>query len=85
MTTGSYIINEKVELLQEKINKVNLLNQEELFDLYKETLLLYKTKIPKKPDLTVIEMRLKSENKLLFGFHKVDEKKSFFTIQTIIK
>ncbi|MCK4662793.1 MAG: SiaB family protein kinase [Bacteroidales bacterium] len=85
MTTGNYIINEEVELLQGKINKVNLLNQEELFNLYKETLLLFKTDIPKKPDLTIIEMRLKSENKLLFDFNKVDEKISFFTIQTIIK
>lgn len=84
LTAGNYIINEKVEMLREKIEHVNKLNQDEIFKYYQETLEVYKKDPPLKPDLSIIEMRLKSENKLFFNFHKVNETLSFFTIQTVV-
>lgn len=84
LTAGNYIINDKVELLKEKIEHVNTLNQDEIFKYYQDTLEVYKKDPPLKPDLSIIEMRLKSENQLFFNFHKVNEVLSFFTIQTVV-
>jgi uncharacterized protein DUF6272 len=84
LTAGNYIINDKVDVLKEKIAYVNSLNQEEIFKYYQETLEIYKKDPPLKPDLSIIEMRLKSENHLYCNFHKVNETLSFFTVQTVV-
>jgi len=84
LTAGNYIINDKVDLLKKKIEYVNSLNQSEIFKYYQETLEVYKKDPPLKPDLSIIEMRLKSENQLFFNFHKVNDVLSFFTIQTVV-
>lgn len=84
LTAGNYIINDKVDTLKEKIEYVNSLDQDGIFKYYQETLEIYKKDPPLKPDLSIIEMRLKSENQLYFNFHKVNETLSFFTIQTVV-
>ena len=84
LTAGNYIVNKNVQALREKIKYVNSLEQEELFKYYQETLEIYKKDPPLKPDLSIIEMRLKSKNILYFDFYEVNEVLSFFTIQTVI-
>jgi len=85
LTAGNYIEREKVEDLKQRINFVNSLSEEELDNYYKEALKNYQPKSLRNQDLSIIEMRLKSENKLYFDFFDVNGKYSFFTLQTVVE
>lgn len=85
LTAGNYIEREKVESLKERIDHVNELNSEDLDKFYQHSLDEIESDSNKTHDLSIIEMRLKSENKLFFDFFEVDEKYSFFTLQTMVQ
>lgn len=85
LTAGNYIEREKVDDLKQRINYVNSLSEAELDAYYQKSLDNYKPGSPKNHDLSIIEMRLKSENKLYFDFTNVDERYSFFTLQTMVE
>ena len=84
LTAGNYIEREKVEGLKQRISQVNDLSEKELDKFYQESLSNYKPSFQKNHDLSIIEMRLKSENKLYFNFSEVNDRYSFFTIQTMV-
>ncbi len=73
LTTGNYIQNDKVEKLEEYIDFVNSLNDVELNKRYKEY-------SENGAQLGIMDMRLKSKNKLQYYFNSVDNNFSFFTI-----
>lgn len=85
LTAGNYIEREKVDDLKQRISYVNNLFEKELDEYYRKALDNYKPGSPKNHDLSIIEMRLKSENKLYFYFFDVDERYSFFTLQTMVE
>ena len=85
LTAGNYIEKEKIKSLEKKINYVNNLSQENLDEYYKDCLFDLTNGADKKHELSIIEMRLKSENQLSFNFFSVDNKYAFFTIQTLVK
>jgi hypothetical protein len=83
-TAGNYLHYSKVAVLRDKINFVNKLDGEELLDFYKKVSLFFEKEEIKKPDLSIIEMRLKSGNVLNYKFTQVSANYSFFTIQASI-
>lgn len=83
-TAGNYLHYSKVNVLKEKINFVNKLDGDELLDFYKKISIYFEKEEIKKPDLSIIEMKLKSENQLNFKFTDVSANYSFFTIQAVI-
>ena len=82
LNTGNYILNSKVDSLRKKIEYVNSLNYEELNNFYSKSLFNFEIDTSKESGLGLIEIRLKSNNKLKYTIVKVDEQFSFFALQT---
>ncbi|MBN2756949.1 MAG: SiaB family protein kinase [Bacteroidales bacterium] len=83
-TAGNYIHSSKIEVLEEKINFVNKLSESELLKFYTNISGFFEKEEINKPDLSIIEMKLKSGNKLSYEFRDISKNYSFFTIQTSI-
>lgn len=84
LNTGNYILNSKIDALKTKIEYVNNLSEDELNDFYNKSLFNFEIDNSKESGLGLIELRLKSKEKLTYNIHKVDEKISFFTLQTAV-
>lgn len=85
LCTGNYISNNHVEELEAKLSHVNQLKGEELELFYSMRLLNFEIDNSKEAGLGVIDLRMKSGNKLDYSFSKVDDKVSFFTLQVSLK
>ncbi len=86
ITSGNPITNEKIKILQDKLEYINSLDKEGLKAYYKE-------KIKNSPGLTdkggaglgFIDMARKSGQKLQFDFEPINDAISFFSLKTIIR
>jgi hypothetical protein len=84
ITTGNYILNTKIEKLSAKIDHINSLDTEELDKYYIKSLFNFEIDDSKESGLGIIDLRIKSGNKLRFSFHEVNKTVSFYTLQTYI-
>jgi hypothetical protein len=84
ITTGNLILTDQIEKLDNKLQKINSLNKKDLGKYYDEHLMNFENESDKKTGLGLIDMCLKSRNKLKYSFHKIDDKYSFFSLQTSI-
>lgn len=81
---GNLIEKEKVEILRDKITRVNRMNQEELKSYFRE---VRKTKTKNNKEgggLGFIEMARKSSKPIEFDFKPIDNIYSFFSIRIIV-
>lgn len=78
--TGSYILNEQKCVLQNQIDKVNSLNKNQMQKFYLETLL--KKSKPEGGGLGIIEMSLKTNNKIEYEFLPETDNISLLVVQT---
>ena len=78
--TGNYILSDKVDGLTKRLNTLNAMDKEELRTEYQNVLANEGFSEKGGAGLGFIDMLRKSGQKLEFGFQKVDEKYSFFTI-----
>ena len=83
--TGNNMLNSNIEGLKAKIEKINVMNADELHAYYLDK--LNSTELSEKggAGLGIIEMARKSGNKLEYGFHKVSDQYSFFTLGVTLK
>lgn len=84
MSTGNLIAQDKIAVVQEKIDKINSLNKDELKDYYKEARLKSVISEVGGAGLGFIDMARKSGNKLSYRFYPVNENYSFFILHTKI-
>lgn len=84
ITSGNALVNDKVPLLQEKLEKINSLDKEGLKALYKEIIKTGDLSDKGGAGLGFVDMARKSGQKLLFDFAAINDKYSFFALQTII-
>ncbi len=84
LTAGNYLQTAKTGTLSQKIEFVNKLTDNELVHFYHNLSTFFQKGEIKKPDLSIIQMRAKSKNKLYYKFHKFNKNHSFFTLQTLI-
>ncbi len=84
ITTGNYIPNNKIEKLSTKIQSINDLGDEDLDKFYIKSLFNFEIDDSKESGLGIIDLRIKSGNKLRYCFHDVDSNVSFYTLQTYI-
>ncbi len=84
LVAGNYIKNEKVEKFKAFLDKINSLNYRDLSKLHFQTLLNYKEEKETYHGLGLIDMRLKSRNKLRYLFHKFNDQFSFFHLEVSI-
>ncbi|MCI5054470.1 MAG: SiaB family protein kinase [Flavobacteriales bacterium] len=84
ITVGNLIMTSDIAGLKEKIDLVNSLNKEDLKDLHTKT--LRETTISERggAGLGLIEIAMKSHDKLKYQFSSYNENLSFFCLQTTI-
>jgi hypothetical protein len=78
--TGNYILNENVDNLRKKLEKINLMSKEELKEYYKEILNNDEFSAKGGGGLGMIDIARKSGQKLNFHFVEIDPKYSFFSL-----
>jgi len=84
LTSGNYINAEDIEILKGKINDINAMSDSELYDQY-NNILLDITASDKKTGLGLIDIRIKSNNKIVYYFKEIDNNFAFFAMQASVK
>jgi len=82
--TGNHIPNEQIDLLVKKIELVNSLDKKGLQDFYRQTLAKESPLERDNAGLGIIDIALKSGNKLEYDFRPVTKDVSFYVIQARI-
>lgn len=85
ITSGNPVTNDKIEILQDKIEHINSLDKEGLKKLYKEK--IKKSELSPKggAGLGFIDMARKSGQKLQFDFEPINDHISFFSLKAVIR
>ncbi|MEI8204250.1 MAG: DUF6272 family protein, partial [Bacteroidota bacterium] len=78
ITTGNLINSSEIESLKTKLEKVNLLNKEELKEHFKNQLVMGEISNKGGAGLGLLDMARKSGNKLAFDFVQIDKNYSYF-------
>jgi len=81
---ANFIRNDHIKTLQDKIDFANSMSLDECNDYYNRILSNFKIDDPTTSGLGVIDMRLKSENKIYYKLNKIDDNHSFVTLQTCV-
>ncbi len=85
LTAGNVILNEKTRVLGNKINLINGNKEESIIKIRDYLDEFYASDISKKPDISLIDMRLKNNcNKIKYVFKKINQKTSYFILQLVI-
>ena len=84
ITSGNPVKSQNVEILKEKLDKINSLDKDGLKALYKD--IIKNSDISEKggAGLGFVDMARKSGRKLEFDFQKLDDNFSFFSLKTTI-
>ena len=85
MTAGNFIQRDHVQGFTEKLDFINDMNNDELHHYYDQILLDYGNVSGKKTGLGLVDIRLKSDNKLNYSTYNINDKITFLTIQTSVK
>ena len=82
--TGNFVKADHVEMLEEKINKINRSSHEEIKELYK--FILNHQRISEKGGggLGLVDIVRKTGNKLKFNFKEYNDKYSFFYLDILV-
>lgn len=84
VTTGNLVHNNEIDNLSKQIEYVNKLNRSELKDYHKQRLIEGSISEKGGAGLGLIDMAIKSGNKLSFTFEKADSLHSYFYLHTEI-
>lgn len=85
LTAGNVILNKKSVILKNKIDMINKISESSLIKIRDYLSEFFKSDISKKPDINLIDMRLKNNgNKIKHTFKKINEKVSYLILQLII-
>jgi hypothetical protein len=82
--TGNFIFSEDVEMLEEKIKRINRSSHDELTELYKFILNHQRISSKGGGGLGLVDIARKSGNKLEYLFKDYDEKSSFFSLKILV-
>ncbi len=84
ITSANFVQNDKLDFFKKQINFVNSLDQEGLDNYYDKILLDFDTEDAKKTGLGLLDIRMKSQQKIAFEEYRIDNTISFFALQTYI-
>ena len=81
ITVGNLIKDKDKATLKQKLDDVNSLNREQLKEKYRDTIMNSRIAGNSGAGLGIIDMALKSDNKLVYTFNNVKEDISFFILE----
>jgi len=84
ISTGNFIRHEKVDMLKNKIDKINSMGKEELKDMYKFILNHQRLSEKGGGGLGLVDIARKTGNKLVYTFEKFDDIYYFFNLDVYI-
>ena len=84
ITTGNFITHDKVDVLRNKIDKINSMGKEELKDMYKFILNHQRLSEKGGGGLGLVDIARKTGNKLDYTFEKFDDLYYFFNLDVFI-
>lgn len=84
LNTGNYIRNDIVDVLSSKIDLVNSLEGDDLDNFYTQRLLNFDIDNSKEAGLGIIDLRIKSGNKISYNFERATDSLSFISMQVKI-
>ena len=85
MLSGNIIESDKVERLRKKLTKLQKMNKKELKKYYLEQRRKEPDEGSKGAGLGFIEMARRASYPIEFEFKQIDEKRSFFSLKTVIE
>jgi hypothetical protein len=84
ITTGNFIGQEKVDVLRNKIDKINSMSRDELKDMYKFILNHQRLSEKGGGGLGLVDIARKTGNRLDYTFEKYDDAYYFFNLDVFI-
>jgi hypothetical protein len=84
ISTGNFVLHEKVDVLRNKIDKINSMSREELKDMYKFILNHQRLSEKGGGGLGLVDIARKSGNKLDYTFEKFDDSYYFYNLDVFI-
>jgi hypothetical protein len=84
LTAGNIILNNKSLILGNKINLINQTDFEGLIKIRDYLEEFFSINIENKPDLSLIDMRLKNRSKIIYEFKRINSKTSYFILHLVI-
>jgi hypothetical protein len=83
IVTGNHIMNDEIPALLEKLKRVSKLDPAELKQMYRQQMLSKRTDY-NNAGLGIIDIAIKSGNRIFFEFKALTENTSFYLLQTEI-
>jgi hypothetical protein len=84
ISTGNFVTHDKVDVLKNKIDKINSMGKEELKDMYKFILNHQRLSEKGGGGLGLVDIARKTGNKLVYTFEKYNETYYFFNLDVFI-
>ena len=84
IVTGNFIFSDNIEILEEKIKKINKSSREEIRELYKFILNHQSITAKGGGGLGLVDIARKTGNKLDYSFVKYNDKYSFFYLNILV-
>ena len=85
ISTGNFITQDKVDVLRNKIDKINSMSREELKDMYKFILNHQRLSEKGGGGLGLVDIARKTGNQLDYTFERYDDKYYFFNLDVFIE
>jgi len=85
ISTGNFITQDKVDVLRNKIDKINSMTREELKDMYKFILNHQRLSEKGGGGLGLVDIARKTGNQLHYTFERYDEQYYFFNLDVFIE
>jgi len=82
--TGNYVSNSNIPEVKRKIDNLNKLNDEELNEVYSNSLLDFDIDENTIAGLGLIDIRIKSGSKIEYTFHEINQEISFYTFRICV-
>ncbi len=85
LIAGNYVTKEQKQKIEQKLQFVNSKSVDEISQIYDDILLDIENSNSLNSGLGFFDLRIKSSEKLMYKFLKIDENRYFYILQTIIK
>lgn len=84
LVTGNYIQNKSVDFLKNIIDRINTLNKEQRWEMYREILANGEFSDKGGAGLGIIDIAIKSGSQLQYDFRKINDTNTFYVFQVCI-